>query len=106
MVVRWSGLELPPRTRRIPLSKNSSKLYSGTTSAHAENTSHTLKIRSRDWNYLRARGEYEITASKPTKYEELPPRTRRILVRRKYFDQELGTTSAHAENTLNELGLL
>ena len=39
-------------------------------------------------------------------HKELPPRTRRI----RYEDQErlryIGTTSAYAENTLNELGLL
>ena len=37
---------------------------------------------------------------------ELPPRTRRIQRESFEFDTEVGTTSAYAENTLNELGLL
>ena len=51
-------MELPPRTRRIPLNKAEDKLAKGTTSAHAENTT-LLAIRlSKLRNYLRARGEY------------------------------------------------
>ena len=37
---------------------------------------------------------------------ELPPRTRRIPRAAIFIRDEEGTTSAYAENTLNELGLL
>ena len=37
---------------------------------------------------------------------ELPPRARRILEWQIRANRSLGTTSACAENTLNELGLL
>ena len=37
---------------------------------------------------------------------ELPPRTRRILSHAIDATQHMGTTSAYAENTPNELGIL
>ena len=57
-------------------------------------------------NYLRVRGEYGRRHLRLLEQLELPPRTRRIL---KNFLANViaqGTTSAYAENTLNELGLL
>ena len=50
--------ELPPRARRIHLSKFGSAVDSGTTSACAENTLQTLSTRESCGNYLRVRGEY------------------------------------------------
>ena len=97
--LRRLQLELPPRTRRIPM--NSSRCFSqmGTTSAHAENTGRgTVSYRS-VWNYLRARGEYSATSLAAALVQELPPRTRRILVSSAVLLQTSGTTSAHAENT-------
>ena len=57
-------------------------------------------------NYLRVRGEYPeitITLAEDT---ELPPRARRIRRKSLSVRMGIGTTSACAENTLNELGLL
>ncbi len=72
----------------------------GTTSAHAENTFFaclpTLFLR----NYLRARGEYRLSAHHQVYDAELPPRTRRILAFQYQCSEAFGTTSAHAENTL------
>ena len=92
-------MELPPRTRRILVTLGFRVFFRGTTSAHAENTqSHTVQtgvIR----NYLRARGEYPIQSLLVGLYTELPPRTRRILVRHSATLRSRRTTSAHAENT-------
>ena len=98
--------ELPPRTRRILLPTLNKRIEQGTTSAYAENTALTHHKTNRLRNYLRVRGEYrsEITASMP--YRELPPRTRRIRRTPPQARLPKGTTSAYAENTLNELGLL
>ena len=58
----WAGLlferELPPRTRRIPPTRQNNIKHRGTTSAHAENTRAANKPLGNDGNYLRARGEY------------------------------------------------
>ena len=58
------------------------------------------------WNYLRARGEYFTAKPSRVKRTELPPRTRRIQTVAGAASPLIGTTSAHAENTLNQLGLL
>ena len=50
--------ELPPRTRRIPLSYCSIISASGTTSAYAENTKKRFHRIKTNRNYLRVRGEY------------------------------------------------
>ena len=78
LVTRRFGVELPPRTRRIPGVSGVSGVSGGTTSAHAENTfrQHTATVLA--WNYLRARGEYLKAALDAQQFEELPPRTRRI----------------------------
>ena len=52
--------ELPPRARRIHDEDDELPRYIGTTSACAENTLTCYRILSRQWNYLRVRGEYEI----------------------------------------------
>ena len=52
-------MELPPRTRRIPLSCGLSHGNCGTTSAHAENTPSAIMSDVVARNYLRARGEYK-----------------------------------------------
>ena len=71
----------------------------GTTSAHAENTAKEA-IRPHVYgNYLRARGEYKRLEAAEKNLEELPPRTRRIPEVGKERIHEVGTTSAHAENT-------
>ena len=52
------------------------------------------------------RGEYDRVECGIDLDEELPPRARRILAHNGDGDPFEGTTSACAENTLNELGLL
>ena len=58
------------------------------------------------WNYLRMRGEYQLSKRGGGVALELPPHARRIPPQPGKYDTRLGTTSACAENTLNELGLL
>ena len=96
---RVKNLELPPRTRRILFSAASSFFVLGTTSAHAENTRGRTKTCRGDWNYLRARGEYQFHQTRMGRFGELPPRTRRILGTALAEAISAGTTSAHAENT-------
>ena len=91
--------ELPPRARRIPLLASRAASASGTTSAHAENTSRIGIVRQILGNYLRARGEYGETTRKQSRPMELPPRTRRIRQTAGKNGVEVRTTSAHAENT-------
>ena len=50
-------------------------------------------------NYLRVRGEYLGVAVEGLIGPELPPRTRRIRRLQGSTPEELGTTSAYAENT-------
>ena len=50
-------------------------------------------------NYLRARGEYMPRRVLTTWLMELPPRTRRIREHTATGERQMGTTSAHAENT-------
>ena len=92
-------MELPPRTRRIPAEVAADPRSLGTTSAHAENTGHDVVTGEHLGNYLRARGEYTDTISAQAPAQELPPRTRRILLGARVFPARGGTTSAHAENT-------
>ena len=95
-------MELPPRTRRIPLNDFTHLLDDGTTSAHAENTRfHQPSGRFRG-NYLRARGEYLRASLMIEAIGELPPRTRRIRFFQPCPALVGGTTSAHAENTYND----
>ena len=72
----------------------------GTTSACAENTVTVHLLRTWERNYLRVRGEYLAAGVAMKIFLELPPRARRIHNR---FDRVLvsnGTTSACAENTV------
>ena len=71
----------------------------GTTSAHAENTCAGEVFSLADENYLRVRGEYLGVAVEGLIGPELPPRTRRIRRLQGSTPEELGTTSAYAENT-------
>ena len=98
--------ELPPRARRIRTRSGICVWRFGTTSACAENTQHIPGYFASTRNYLRVRGEYRISAPQWCNRTELPPRARRI--RDWCFTNrgKEGTTSACAENTLNELGLL
>ena len=57
-------------------------------------------------NYLRVRGEYLRGIAPAPHPWELPPRARRIPHNLAILTLQTGTTSACAENTLNELGLL
>ena len=100
------AVELPPHARRIPFHLSADDEQIGTTSACAENTSCGTGPCFYGWNYLRMRGEYPVGNFPPLPRTELPPHARRI--RRKYRCDKKGdrTTSACAENTLNELGLL
>ena len=98
--------ELPPRARRIPIHNQNASLVMGTTSACAENTGCGDGWGGRCGNYLRVRGEYAWACSVFCIAWELPPRARRIPRCLKIMALAVGTTSACAENTLNELGLL
>ena len=86
VLVMMCMVELPPRTRRI----------------HQEWACYLDVF----VNYLRVRGEYSLVQSLKLFLLELPPRTRRIPVALFWGEATAGTTSAYAENTLNELGLL
>ena len=98
--------ELPPRARRIQPGDLQIQIRLGTTSACAENTTPTTNDNDDDGNYLRVRGEYAVNDFIIRDNLELPPRARRIPIFSKSDIISLGTTSACAENTLNELGLL
>ena len=71
--------ELPPRTRRIPLTSPPKMNSQGTTSAYAENTEIRNHYHIERRNYLRVRGEYTNSANS--------------------VNYQGGTTSAYAENT-------
>ena len=106
IVEDWDRTELPPRTRRIRPRRPSRPHRDGTTSAHAENTAVRHHGCGSNGNYLRARGEYVGAGARLRPRWELPPRTRRIPEGSRHANGGIGTTSAHAENTLNQLGLL
>ena len=94
-----TGVELPPRARRIPGRTLEFPKTNGTTSACAENTSYPGSLCAADRNYLRVRGEYGVTTCTESFCWELPPRARRIRFQ-PYKPWGLdGTTSACAENT-------
>ena len=98
-----SGVELPPRARRILSVMQDLFMAGGTTSACAENTPRYRASPPTSGNYLRVRGEYMSVSTGAVSQPELPPRARRIL---KPFTGEFtlsGTTSACAENTVNAL---
>ena len=101
----WAA-ELPPRARRILLGGAAAAGGAGTTSACAENTVCAGSILPTTGNYLRVRGEYGEHHQTNPKALELPPRARRIRLAIAGGAIAQGTTSACAENTLNELGLL
>ena len=92
--------ELPPRTRRIPLTILPRDNKNGTTSAYAENTALKAVSSAIIWNYLRVRGEYVEKPVKIGQNRELPPRTRRIHQQSDSITDPIGTTSAYAENTV------
>ena len=94
-----SGLELPPRARRIPWCCDRFDCGTGTTSACAENTLTGDDHASEAWNYLRVRGEYQSSGHADRTRGELPPRARRIRNSLIAFMPSGGTTSACAENT-------
>ena len=103
---RSEPLELPPRARRIRGVMFATYVSDGTTSACAENTLEGWPETLSFWNYLRVRGEYNPARSTSQSEMELPPRARRIPNGALCTLKMKGTTSACAENTLNELGLL
>ena len=78
----------------------------GTTSACAENTDHDSVGLFQQRNYLRVRGEYISSTISSGSSTELPPRARRIRVKRPDGDVYSGTTSACAENTLRAVVFL
>ena len=101
-MISWatSGMELPPRARRIQKIFSDPPADRGTTSACAENTTITNAITQSIRNYLRVRGEYHDAHRVPLNQLELPPRARRIHSSRMRRISLAGTTSACAENTL------
>ena len=94
--------ELPPRARRIPHHGWCSAAHNGTTSACAENTIFHRVGRGQSRNYLRVRGEYPRHCITDIKKMELPPRARRIPHYPPPPGHCPGTTSACAENTVNQ----
>ena len=96
---RRTKTELPPRARRIPAREVMAAATEGTTSACAENTRSDRGGALFVGNYLRVRGEYLLDDHGGVVVWELPPRARRIHSHGDHFDEILGTTSAHAENT-------
>ena len=100
------SMELPPRARRIHIGASTAPSKPGTTSACAENTKRIASSGLSRRNYLRVRGEYRVRAVFSYATWELPPRARRIPIHVTNPTPPKGTTSACAENTLNELGLL
>ena len=92
-------LELPPRARRIRPSSRGIIINIGTTSACAENTLGWSWADAFLGNYLRVRGEYSRLLPPSRRTGELPPRARRIRVRKHNSQPVSGTTSACAENT-------
>ena len=54
-------------------------------------------------NYLRVRGEYSPNPDPVWLSAELPPRTRRILAHELGVTILMGTTSAYAENTADDV---
>ena len=97
---RTISAELPPHARRIRGHPESVRKIFGTTSACAENTARNRRFSSRFWNYLRMRGEYLVQGFDSLDFLELPPHARRIQAEMQRFDEQHGTTSACAENTM------
>ena len=91
--------ELPPRARRIRAMTPAGLIRHGTTSACAENTALECAPARDQQNYLRVRGEYSYSTLAASRNVELPPRARRIHSPIEWGVQNLGTTSACAENT-------
>ena len=94
--------ELPPRARRIRAPWSHGGDTHGTTSACAENTTGSTSINTFGGNYLRVRGEYKKPSTTWIPPWELPPRARRIQPENNAEINDLGTTSACAENTRTE----
>ena len=91
--------ELPPRARRIHGLVRRRHVLAGTTSACAENTFKLRPPNPRLGNYLRVRGEYDLSTIERISPAELPPRARRIHTIVAPGFSRAGTTSACAENT-------
>ena len=96
---QYFSWELPPRARRIPTMLPAFIRPGGTTSACAENTLLPRYPPRKPGNYLRVRGEYNTWVWRPGQMLELPPRARRIRGVGVLPAENLGTTSACAENT-------
>ena len=94
--------ELPPRARRILIGSPGHALIEGTTSACAENTRISELRCFSVTNYLRVRGEYTSTTTSKMSLMELPPRARRIPGHGCCIAHNQGTTSACAENTIED----
>ena len=99
VAVEYFRAELPPRARRIQTPTPCFTSHYGTTSACAENTLRNWPLDTQLGNYLRVRGEYSHSPSKPPYRGELPPRARRIRAGASSMLPVKGTTSACAENT-------
>ena len=97
-----STSELPPHARRIQSYDDFIRHLEGTTSACAENTSMMVSCTRLIRNYLRMRGEYPPYDKQNTVFLELPPHARRILYTPQTPRLGNGTTSACAENTLQQ----
>ena len=94
--------ELPPRARRIHGRGHEPFPTQGTTSACAENTWIGRMRSPPRGNYLRVRGEYSRRTLGGMGGGELPPRARRIPGHGCCIAHNQGTTSACAENTIED----
>ena len=96
------GRGLPPRARRIRMNNHPNPVEIGTTSACAENTYDPYRNGKPPWNYLRVCGEYTENLGGVHPRWELPPRVRRIPLAGPHEGFHPGTTSACAENTVED----
>ena len=95
--------ELPPRARRILINNQFRFVHIGTTSACAENTSHSFFFVILSGNYLRVRGEYHGAHIYISGGQELPPRARRIHV--PPFDQIIAAVKVDEKNPISKRSL-
>ena len=96
-IIAATDMELPPHTRRRETEDGEEALTDGTTSAYAEKSLREIRGQLTGRNYLRIRGEEEMTLYSKRKDMELPPHTRRRAGQPGRRQWMLGTTSAYAE---------
>ena len=94
---------LPPPTRGIRCAYPRGHRGARSTPAHAGNTGRRLDCPAVAWVYPRPRGEYHLISRRADYHEGLPPPTRGILVLAAVHRYEMGSTPAHAGNTVSDI---